>query len=286
MRLRTGFALTMAVCILMCDPRTQAAADELSPDADHAAIQGVWQLVYAETDGTRAPADQIRSIRVEIHEKTHSVFFDNKPVVHDVSYSIDPKASPRATDDTLNDGPDKGKQIHGIYELAGDTLVSCVAKIGAVRPKEFATKPGSDHTLRVFKRVRPDDGPKEKAIREELSKFGGSWTIAEMVIAGNSSPSENFKDDRLILQGDRFIWQSPGATTRGEFKVDPTASLKTIDLIFTDGSTKGQTLYGVYELTSDTYRVCISTNGKPRPVALESKPGQHQVLEVFKRERP
>jgi len=38
--------------------------------------------------------------------------------------------------------------------LEGDTLKSCVAPIGKDRPTEFASKPGTGHTLRLFKKAK------------------------------------------------------------------------------------------------------------------------------------
>ena len=140
-----------------CSPRfsfeNSEAANETSKQDELARLQGTWQLLYAETNGSAAPAKTVRSIRVEIKGDHHSVYVGDKPVVHDVSFDIDPTVSPKTSDDTINEGEDKGKQIHGIYQLDGDTLISCVAKLGHERPKEFAADKGSGHTLRVFMKV-------------------------------------------------------------------------------------------------------------------------------------
>ena len=93
----------------------------------------------------------------------------------------------------MSDGPDKGKQIHGIYELEGDTLAACVGRPDKPRPEKFSTTPGSGHTFRVLKRVRPGEDPKQKAIRDELIRFGGAWRFAELTIEGAEVPAENFR---------------------------------------------------------------------------------------------
>ncbi len=258
----------------------QAVTDEL------ARIEGNWQLVYAETDGKTTPGEKIQNIRVVIKGKSHSVFVGDKEVAHDVSFTIDPTANPKTTDDTLEDGPDKGKQIHGIYELGGDTLASCVASIGQERPRKFATTPGSGHTFRVFKRVRPDEDPKEKAIRDELIRFGGVWLFATLEIDGTKVPADNFAANKLILQGDRFLATDVNETAAGYYKIDPTRVPKTIDIIFTSGALKGTRVRGIYELTDDTYKTCITSDDSPRPERFESTPGSRYALEVLKRDKP
>jgi len=249
---------------------------------DRALIQGTWQLLYAESEGRSAPAERVRVIRVEIKKGTHSVYFGDQCVAHDVRFTIDPQATPKTTDDTLNDGPDAGKQIHGIYELDGDTLISCVAKVGQDRPREFVAKPGSGHTLRFFKRVRADEGPKEKAIREELIRFGGAWRFVEFEVGGEKVPIEG----RLLLRGDRWEATTPDGNTEGFFKVDPIRTPKTIDLVFGTGPPKGKTMQGIYELTDETYKVCLNPDGQTRPSEFATKAGSKQALEVLKRDKP
>ena len=118
-----------------------------------ARFQGTWQLVSAESDGEPAPEERVRQIRVTIQGNTHTVRFGDRVIAHDVSFEIDPAQSPKQVTDTINDGPDTGKRFLGIYALEGDRLTSCVAPVGKARPTEFASRPGSGHTLRVFRRV-------------------------------------------------------------------------------------------------------------------------------------
>ena len=279
-------AVSCGLMVVMLGSRSRAAEEGQAVKEELARLQGTWQLVYAETDGKTAPGERIQAVRVEIKGNSHAVYFGDKQVVHDASFTLDPTATPRTSDLTINDGPDKGKQIHGIYELEGDTLASCVAKVGEDRPKKFATTPGSGHTFRVFKRVRPDEDPKEKAIRDELIRFGGTWRFAELEIGGTKVPPGSFAANRLILQGDRFLSTDPRETAAGYYKIDPTRVPKTIDVVFTSGSPKGTTVRGIYELTDDTYKTCISGDDQPRPEKFASTPGSKYALEVLKKEKP
>jgi uncharacterized protein (TIGR03067 family) len=279
-------AVFCGLMVVMMGSRSRAAEKGQAVKEELARIQGTWQLVYAETDGKTAPGERIQAVRVEIKGNSHSVYIGDKQVVHDVGFTLDATATPRTSDNTINDGPDKGKKIHGIYELEGDTLASCVAKVGEDRPRKFATTPGSGHTFRVFKRVRPDEDPKEKAVRDELIRFGGTWRFAELETGGTKVPIGSFAENRLILQGDRFLASDPRETGAGYYKIDPTRVPKTIDVVFTSGSPKGTTFRGIYELTDDTYKTCFSVDDQPRPEKFESTPGSTDVVEVLKRVKP
>jgi uncharacterized protein (TIGR03067 family) len=128
-----------------------SAADEDVVKAEMKNFEGTWQLVSATRDGKDTPKDVVKKIRVVIKDNKHSVYFGDEIVAKEVPFTIDPKANPKTVVDKLPDG----KEIKGIYKLDGDTLISCVAEVGKDRPSEFASKPGSGHTLRVFKRVKP-----------------------------------------------------------------------------------------------------------------------------------
>ena len=143
-------ALLAGAGSLRADPAKDAIVKE-----ELAKFQGTWQLIAATTDGNKATDENVRQVRVTIIGNKQTVRFRNEVIVRDVSFELDPTKTPKETTDTLSEGPNKGKQIRGIYRLDGDKLVSCVAPLGKERPDEFASLPGSGHSLRVFQRVKP-----------------------------------------------------------------------------------------------------------------------------------
>ena len=287
MRVLGRFAVASAVGMIL-GGGGPARADQppAGVEEELARFKGTWQLISARSDGKWAMDERTRDVRVTITATTHTVRFADQIIAHDVAFTIDPSATPKQVTDTLNDGPEKGKTIQGIYRLEGDTLVSCVAHVGHDRPLKFEADPGSGHTLRVFRRVKPADAAKTTAIEAELKRFEGTWKFASMEFDGKSIPEEVTKASRLILKEDRFSSESGPRKVRGVFEVDPTVSPKTIEVTFVEGSTPGETLLGIYELEGDTYKVCMGTKGKPRPKAFVSTPGTGDGLQVLKREKP
>jgi len=123
-------------------------------------------------------------------------------------------------------------------------------------------------------------------IKEELERFQGTWMLESLEIGGMKMDTKMFKDVRLILEGDKFTHKEGKEPAHGTFKVDVSKKPKTIDITFTDGPEKGNTILGIYELDGDSYKLCIDVAKKDvRPTKFESKKGTMLVLEVLKREK-
>ena len=131
--------------------------------------------------------------------------------------------------------------------------------------------------------VAADDKDETK---KELERFQGTWKLESVEIGGMKMDTKVFEDVRLILEGDKFTHKEGKEPVHGTFKVDVSKKPKTIDITFTDGPEKGNTVLGIYELDGDTYRVCLDVAKKDmRPTKFESKKGTMLVLEVLKREK-
>jgi uncharacterized protein (TIGR03067 family) len=130
------------------------------------------------------------------------------------------------------------------------------------------------------------EASKQDAARKELAKFDGTWRFVSIEMEGAKVPAEQVKKSgNMVIHGNQFSLKAGDVTYRGTFKVDLSAKLKRIDITFTGGPEKGQTLLGIYELEGDTYKVCLGMPGKPRPKAFAAKAGSGHVLEVLKREK-
>jgi uncharacterized protein (TIGR03067 family) len=116
--------------------------------------------------------------------------------------------------------------------------------------------------------------------------LAGNWRCASAIVDGNPLAEETAQALRLTLTSDRY------KTVRGDqvlfdstYSVDATKQPATIDMIGTEGDTKGKPALGIYKLAGDTLTMCYTMPGKARPAAFESSPQSGVYLVVWKREK-
>lgn len=281
-RVRAGVCLACSLVALLLPMQDARGASTESHE-----LMGTWQLVYAESDGKPTPAERIQNIRVVIGESTHSVYIGEQEIAHNVSFTIDQTANPKTTEDTLNEGADRGKKILGIYRLDGDTLTSCVGGIDKDRPNEFATSPGSGVTLRVFRRVREGEDPGQSRIRDELIRLSGIWEFGPGLADGIATNPEARAGVRLKVMGDQFILDDPmQGIDRGSFTVDPSQCPKTVVIRHLEGPLKGRVARGLYEIDGDVFRICVPLGESDPPTELKAGAGSGHALQELRRIKP
>ena len=131
------------------------AADAPKEDAakkEREKLAGTWKVLSAERDGQPDSVSKSAVVSIAADGKLRVRFQDG--VESGGTYQIDPNKTPKAIDYTLDSGPNKGKQLTGIYALEGDRLKLCGSDPGKPRPKEFVTKTDSGHLLFVLAREK------------------------------------------------------------------------------------------------------------------------------------
>jgi uncharacterized protein (TIGR03067 family) len=112
-------------------------------------LDGTWVVVSAERGGK--PHDAIKDDKV--------IFAGNKMTIkgkgkdQKLTIKVDASKKPKTVDFSPEDMADKTAK--GIYVLEGDELKVCMAPPDQERPKEFATKEGSQLMLVKLKREKP-----------------------------------------------------------------------------------------------------------------------------------
>jgi uncharacterized protein (TIGR03067 family) len=132
-------AATASLVVVTACSRT--GSDERSK-ADHAALQGEWEVVSAESNGEPPPPGLLDGAKFAFSGDGLTL------LGKEGTFELDATQSPRRIDFVRG----KGRQL-GIYELDGDSLKLCVGPADD-RPTEFKTKPRTDHSLFVLKRKK------------------------------------------------------------------------------------------------------------------------------------
>lgn len=125
--------------------------------------------------------------------------------------------------------------------------------------------------------------PKEKPAVKDEEAILGTWSF-EKIDSGDAKdepPADVLASMRLEFKKDGKMTISRGQAGKeknGTYKLDPTAKVKTIDLI-----DERRTSPGIYELNGDTLKLCIAEgNNAVRPT--EMKPdGKRMAVVTLKR---
>lgn len=128
----------------------------------------------------------------------------------------------------------------------------------------------------------PADDAAKGGDRERLQ---GAWTVVAAEREGK--PSDRSNGDRLVFEGDQFILKTQKGEMKGTYKLNPSASPKTIDMAMAEGPQKDKTAEGIYSLQGGTLKICLADAAtKQRPTTFLTKPGSRQTLFELKREKP
>jgi uncharacterized protein (TIGR03067 family) len=116
-------------------------------------FEGTWVIESFEQDGEKTPADAFKGTKLVCKDDTFTMTMPG--VTYKGTFKVDVAKKPKHIDIHFTEGPEKGKNIKGIYEIEGDTYKLCIKMMGDKdRPTEFATKAGSGIALEVLKREK------------------------------------------------------------------------------------------------------------------------------------
>jgi uncharacterized protein (TIGR03067 family) len=125
------------------------AGDATQRDLD--LMQGDWAVVSMTYDGEVLSDDIAQVLFRTVKGQEVTLFQFDKPLGNG-TLKLDASQTPRAIDE--QSARKDSKPRLGIYEFEGNRLRICMAAPGAARPKEFASKPGSESSLTVWERQK------------------------------------------------------------------------------------------------------------------------------------
>lgn len=115
------------------------------------------------------------------------------------------------------------------------------------------------------------------------SETEGTWEIISLERDGKEVKPQ--KDTKLIVTGATFVVKvGDKVIAAGTGKLDPTKKPKTIDTVYTEGSDKGKSFKGIYQLDGDTLKFCRP--GSPdsdRPTEFKTTAGRGGFVSVYRR---
>jgi uncharacterized protein (TIGR03067 family) len=122
----------------------EAAADPLAP------LQGTWEIVSVEKEGSQLPQDDVAGMTVMIAGSAYKLI--NKDNVSKGTFTVDALKDPKQMDVHHQTENGDAPMMPAIYEITGDNFRVCYNPEGGERPKSFSTKPDSPFLSVVYKR--------------------------------------------------------------------------------------------------------------------------------------
>jgi uncharacterized protein (TIGR03067 family) len=130
------------------------------------------------------------------------------------------------------------------------------------------------------------DQSKEDAVKADLARFQGTWTVASMEMNGKSMPPEARQKIKLTLNGENFVFKNGDHSEPGLYKLDPAKKPKELNIVITEGEDKGKIYLVIYKIEGDTMTQCMELENKNRPREFTGKAGSGCALEVWQRQKP
>jgi uncharacterized protein (TIGR03067 family) len=139
--------LSLAACFLLASTALSA-----EPEGDLKAFQGAWVVAEATLAG-RDHTDDFKDMRLKITGEKYEIAFDTNSDKGTIK--LDSAKKPKEIDLTTQPGgPFKGRNLPGIYELKGDTIILCLEADKNVRPTKFEAPEKTRFMLFVLKREK------------------------------------------------------------------------------------------------------------------------------------
>src|SRR5262245_31013719 len=102
-------------------------------------------------------------------------------------------------------------------------------------------------------------GADDKAKADDQKAIQGTWKVQSAEAEGGAPPPEELEKIRFVIQGDVItIDRGEGQKRPAKYKLNAGKKPKQIDLVPEEGPEKGRTLVGIYEVTGDTLKLCLS----------------------------
>src|SRR5262245_35049352 len=100
------------------------------------------------------------------------------------------------------------------------------------------------------------DDAKNDAVKEELRRLEGNYTIASAEANGTQVQQQVLEQFKLKIDGAKWSVSTNQGKIEATIEIDPTKTPKTIDFTYIEGQQKGQSTRGIYSLERDELKLC------------------------------
>jgi uncharacterized protein (TIGR03067 family) len=128
------------------------ALSRVSASGTNSELQGVWQVMAMENNGTALPTNDLTGATLTV--KGNSYRLGNAIGALTGSFSVDAGKTPKRVNLLPSDGSADGAGVPGIYDLEAGRLRICYGAIGGVCPTGFTTE-NAERTMITCKRKEP-----------------------------------------------------------------------------------------------------------------------------------
>jgi uncharacterized protein (TIGR03067 family) len=132
-------------------------------------------------------------------------------------------------------------------------------------------------------RIRTLDAKDSSNAGGDLKNLQGEWKVVRVEANGSALPSEDTSSIVVAVKGTTYTLLDNGKSDPGRFSIDPSTQPKQMDIHPESGPDQSKTLLAIYELDSDTFRVCYASEGNKRPVSFSTTDNSGSLLIDYKR---
>jgi uncharacterized protein (TIGR03067 family) len=113
----------------------------------------------------------------------------------------------------------------------------------------------------------------------DLKALQGTWQLTGLLAEGDPSLGKGrINEVNLTVTMDKLVMDGLSGKREFSIKLDPSQKPKAIDITPLDGPFKGKTTPGIYEVSGDTFKLCMANQEiKARPKDL-SRPKKDRWL--------